>query len=392
MAVGARGRLSGIAEDPTDEPGEPAGHTGPAPTAPPPPVPRWPRVWWLLGPVMVLVVVGLISGATFVRVPYVAYAPGSAQEAEPLVNAPKGKSFASGPKDGSVLFLTVSVRTKEPALQALVDWMNPDVEMVPYDDVYPKAGDRKKDVTENQAAMTDSKVTAQQVAFEKLGLPVTVTGTGIIVTKVATDLPVDGKLQPGDVITQVDGQPTGTVDQLTTAIHPHRPGDRVELSVERKGKGPAEPVPVVLSKSPQTGQTIIGVNVATRGLHYDFPFKVSIDSGEVIGPSGGLVFTLAIIDKLTPGSLTGGHKVAVTGEISSDGSVLPIGGVTQKLVAAERSGAEAMIVPSDDYAEAKARHSKTVTVYKADTIDQALAILKKLGGDTSAADHPLPAP
>ena len=353
-----------------------------------PTVPRWPPVWWVLGPITALIVVGLVGGS-FIKLPYVAYAPGSAQSAEPLVKVPPGKGHES---PGAFFFLTVSVRTKEPALQALVDWLDPNVDLVPYDEVYPKKGDRRKDEQQNQVAMTDSKVTAQQVAFEKLGLPVTVTGTGVIVTRVATDLPVHGKLDAGDVITAVDGQPALTTDQLTRLVGQHRPGDQVVLTVEAGGKGDPEPRTVQLSASPDTGRPIIGVNVAGRGLHYDFPFKVSIDSGNVIGPSGGLVFTLAVIDKLTPGPLTGGHKVAVTGEISSDGSVLPIGGVTQKLVAAEGAGADTMIVPSSDFAEAQAHHSKSVTVYKADTIDETLAILKRLGGDTSSADHPLPSP
>ncbi len=353
-----------------------------------PTVPRWPRVWWFLGPLTVVIVLGLIGGA-FVPLPYVAYAPGSAQSIEPLVQVPKGKGFDS---PGNLLFLTVSVRTKEPALQALVDWLDPNVDLVPYDDVYPKQGDRKKDVKENQVAMTDSKVTAEQVAFEKLGLPVRVTGTGVVVTRVAGDLPVHGKLKTGDVITEVDGQPSGTSDELTRLVRLHQPGDEVKLTVEAGGNGAAAPVTVKLSKSAQTGKPIIGVNVAGRGLKYDFPFKVNIDSGNVIGPSGGLVFTLAVIDKLTPGSLTGGHKVAVTGEITADGSVQPIGGVTQKLVAAEGAGADAMIVPASDFTEAKAHHSKSVTVYKADTVEAALAILKKLGGDTSRAEHALPRP
>jgi PDZ domain-containing protein len=345
-------------------------------------------VWWVLGPITVAVMLGIVA-LSFIKLPYVAYAPGSAQSAEPLVHVPKGKGYDSG---GDVLFLTVSVRSKEPGAQALIDWLDPDVDVQPYDAVYPKERDRKKDVAENRVAMTDSKTIAQQVAFEKLGYPVTVTGTGVIINTVADDLPVKDQLDPGDVITAVDGVKTGTADELTTEIRKHEPGDTVVLSVEAGGRGVVAPVTVKLSENSETHKPIIGVTIATRGVKYDFPFDVKIDSGNVIGPSGGLVFTLAIIDRLTPGSLTGGHKVAVTGEIASDGSVRPIGGVTQKLVAAERAGADAMIVPSDDYAEAKAHHSKTVKVYKADTIDEALAILKSMGGDTTGADHPLPSP
>ena len=52
---------------------------------------------------------------------------------------------------------------------------------------------------------------------------------------------------------------------------------------------------------------------------------VTVDSGRVLGPSAGLAFTLSILDLLTPGELTGGGRVAVTGEILPDGSIGPIG-------------------------------------------------------------------
>ena len=55
---------------------------------------------------------------------------------------------------------------------------------------------------------------------------------------------------------------------------------------------------------------------------------------------------MSILDTLTPGDLTGGKRVAVTGTISEDGSVGEIGGISQKATSAKAAGAELFIVPA----------------------------------------------
>ena len=61
---------------------------------------------------------------------------------------------------------------------------------------------------------------------------------------------------------------------------------------------------------------MIGVNLLES---FQFPFKVTISIGNVGGPSAGMMFALAIIDKLTPMNLTGGKFIAGTGEIDVRG-------------------------------------------------------------------------
>ena len=64
------------------------------------------------------------------------------------------------------------------------------------------------------------------------------------------------------------------------------------------------------------------------------------------------MFALAIYDKLTPGSLTGGKKIAGTGEMAPDGTVGPIGGIRQKMAGAAEHGAKIFLVPAANCAEA----------------------------------------
>ncbi len=143
-----------------------------------------------------------------------------------------------------------------------------------------------------------------------------------------------------------------------------------------------------LSRRPGTKDTpILGVDIATRDESFSLPFEVSVDSGQVGGPSAGLAFTLGLLDRLTPGSLTGGKKVAVTGEISPTGQVLDVGGVRQKAVAARRAGAVMMIVPTGEYKDALSK-AGSMKVVKVNTLQEALQALATLGGNALRLGKP----
>ena len=64
--------------------------------------------------------------------------------------------------------------------------------------------------------------------------------------------------------------------------------------------------------------------------------KITMNVGDIGGPSAGLMLSLALVDKLTPGSLTGGKFIAGTGTITDDGKVGPIGGITHKMEGAAK--------------------------------------------------------
>ena len=125
---------------------------------------------------------------------------------------------------------------------------------------------------------------------------------------------------------------------------------------------------------------MVGVRADTFVLASDLPVDVEISTGEIGGPSAGLAMTLAVIDVLTPGELTGGRNVAVTGEIGLDGSVGPIGGIEQKAHAVRRSGIDVFVVPADQVAEI-GDAAGDMEVLGVRTLDEAVAALGALGGD-----------
>lgn len=108
------------------------------------------------------------------------------------------------------------------------------------------------------------------------------------------------------------------------------------------------------------------------------PFPVEIEPGDVGGPSAGMMHALAIIDTLTEGELTDGHVVAGTGTIGLDGTVGTIGGIRQKVVAAEAAGAEYILVPQGNYETALTAERDSIEIVPVATIDDAVDFLESL--------------
>jgi PDZ domain-containing protein len=182
-------------------------------------------------------------------------------------------------------------------------------------------------------------------------------------------------------VVEADGKPVTSAKDLVAIIHTKKPGDTVVLRLEPFGPGPARTVRAKVVERPGSpGQPLLGVTLEDRP-EYTFPFKVEIDSEQVGGPSAGLAFTLSILDRLTPGDLTGGHKVAVTGTINLDSTVGPVGGVRQKTEAAINAGATLFIVPPDEYHDATDQARGRIKIRKASTLDEALTVLHEIGGD-----------
>ena len=187
-------------------------------------------------------------------------------------------------------------------------------------------------------------------------------------------------MPPGEVITAVDGEPVSLSSDLTPRLGGKQVGDTVELTV-REAKGTRERTErVELGRNdddPSRGY--LGVVVETADSNIDLPFDIEIDSGKVTGPSAGLAWTLGLIDRLTPGSLTGGREVAVTGTIDLNGNVGPIGGVAQKMSTVKRAGLKMFLFPKytdpSEAREVRRIAGDEVEVHQVGSIEEALEIL-----------------
>ncbi len=195
-------------------------------------------------------------------------------------------------------------------------------------------------------------------------------------------------LECDDVITAVNGKAVHTAPQLTSALQALQPGNVVSLTDQPADGGHKKEVKVQLSRPTAgalaegfTGRAYMGLEVETR-VKPVLPFPVSVDAGEIGGPSAGLAFTLAILDALSNGKLTGGHKVAATGTIDPQGDVGQVGGVQEKTVAVEDAGAQVFFVPEAEYTDAKSVARSSLKVIPVSTLGQVLESLQqRYGGD-----------
>lgn len=339
------------------------------------------RLWWFTAPLL-LVLLATVTTVAVRPVPYLALLPGQARAVEPLVTVtPRdgGPVPQEEPVDEGLFFVTVSVR-RPSGIEALWRLTNEAEEIVP-EKVITGGQTREENTRFNLQLMTDSKDKATKVALERAGFEVGVEPTGAVVIDLDPTYPVADAVRPGDTIVAADGKAVQTSSDLQAAIAARRPGDQIELRVEPFLGTEARTESVELQENPEVaGAAQLGVSLEDRPV-YTFPFDVEIDSGKVGGPSAGLAFTLAILDRVTPGDLTGPSPVAVTGTIELDGSVGPVGGVVQKTEAAVEAGATLFMVPADEYADAVRSARGRLDVRQVTTLDEALAVLEDQGGD-----------
>ncbi len=327
-----------------------------------------------------------VLAGVFIRVPYYLISPGEARGVAELIKV-KGDGTKEYPPKGKILFTTVSLAGEVNVFRALAGWLDDEVEVIPEKQITGGAP-RREVRQQNIQAMVDSKLTATKVALERLGYRVSVNGDGALVTDVKVGDPADGQLQVGDVIRTVDGEAVTLHDQVVSKVRQHKPGDVIAIGFNRGG---ADKTVELTSIADPEGRARIGVVLQTNNLKYDFPVDVSIETGLVGGPSAGLAFTLALIDDLTEGELTGGRNVAVTGTIDAAGSVGPVGGVAQKTVTARDAGAIAFLVPPEEEKDAR-RFAGKMEIIPIKTLADALAALHRLGGNEIALPEGANAP
>jgi PDZ domain-containing protein len=334
------------------------------------------------------VFVGIVVGAlmSLIQVPYAILQPGPVTNT--LGNGPGGKPLisvagkATYPTTGALDFTTVAVlggpRNPVNGWEWIAGHLDRTNKVVPEEVLFPKGVTSEQVEHESAAEMAGSQQEAIAVALRGLGQTVPEV---VSISALTEDSPSKGVLRPGDVVVSIDGKAVSTTDAVRAAVRAHKPGESAVFRVRRDGK---EQVLTVKTADFQ-GHTVAGVIVRSA---FDFPTKVSINAGDVGGPSAGMMFSLAVYDKLTPGALTGGAKIAGTGTIDSAGAVGPIGGIQQKLVGAKRGGATWFLAPAENCNEVVGHIPDGLQVAKVATFTQARDAVEAIAAKhTSSLPH-----
>lgn len=358
------------------------------------------RVWALP-----LVTIGFVIGGTVmlsaalkastfhaIKRPY-AIVPADAQSVESRMSLTGATRY---PAEGKILFVTI----REPQL-SLLSWMmirkDNDAHLLTYEDVNGNTTPQQQSIR-GRRQMVSAKQAAEYVAMSKLGFPIVLKQGNIVVDQIVClkvndagnaclqEAPSGKVLKPDDELVSIDGTQIKTLDDLRPILARHKAGDKVEVKFNRPGKAGEQTGTVELIDSPDDkSRVIIGFYPFDTTEVGTSPFPVLIDTAGIGGPSAGLAFTLALIDELTPGELTGGKHVAVTGTIDVDGKVGAIGGLAQKASAVKQTGTKYFLVPTNqsaaEIADARAVVGDSVQIIPVGTIDEALAALTKLGGN-----------
>ena len=215
--------------------------------------------------------------------------------------------------------------------------------------------------------MDQSKIDAAAVVLGILQDYPRAHGTGALIESTADRCPADGHLFPGDVVTAIDGEPIGSRAEAS----------RISAAPRRESGCPSRSTwtgrPSRRSSARSGASTVSRTRSSGSGLIDTFPFPVQIASGEVGGPSAGLMWAVGLYELLTPGDLTAGRTIAGTGTIALDGSIGAIGGVVDKVLGARQAGAEVFLVPEANAPELAGVETGDMEVVAVATFEDALA-------------------
>ncbi|WP_297992521.1 SepM family pheromone-processing serine protease [Anoxybacillus sp.] len=326
-----------------------------------------------------IIIAILFAFATFFHLPYYVTMPGTAEPLRPLVEV-KG-----GYKEEGELMLTTVRMGQANLFSFILAHVSKYNELYRMDEVRQE-GESDEEYTHRQLKMMEnSKETAIAVAYKKANKPFSYKNKGVYVLYVMDEMPASKQLKSGDQLTAIDGQRINEADEFIQYVSGKKKGDRVHITYKREGK--EKTVTLTLVPFPKDKERVgLGVSVMTdRDIVTDPP--VRIESDQIGGPSAGLMFALEVYNQLVPEDLTKGYRIAGTGTINSDGEVGPIGGISQKVIAAHKAGADIFFAPNErgathsNYKEA-AKTAKDIgtnmKIVPVDTFDDAVQFLQKL--------------
>jgi PDZ domain-containing protein len=314
-------------------------------------------------------------------VPYVKLSPGPVYNAlgedqgEPVVAIAGAETYSTAGSLGiTTVYETGAPGSRLTLAEALRGWIDPAVDVVPRDLLFPPDafdGDDPGDAFRRQGAaqMAESEQSAVAAALTYLGEPVTYE---VVIDQVQPEAPAEGVLLPGDALIEINGTPVPDYRSVQRVMGDVAPGDEVIIEVRRDDEAVTETV--TTEENPDDAErAYLGVLL---GLGFTSPVDVELNLGNVGGPSAGLIFSLAIVDSLTPDQLAAGRAVAGTGTITQKGRVGPIGGIVQKMYGAREDGASIFLAPRSNCAEVVGNEPDGLDVIAVRTLDEAVTALE----------------
>lgn len=219
-------------------------------------------------------------------------------------------------------------------------------------------------------AMSTSQDIAAVVAERAAGFQVETPAQSVVIERILPDSKAGNVLRAGDVVLSIEGRPVAVTADVAKAIRGLAPGSTVRAVVRRRGRTVSVRAATIAT---ETG-TRLGIALVVRSLKPQLPVAVRFDLKNISGSSGGLMFALEIYGALRPHRPAGTDSISGTGTLAFDGSVGPIEGAEQKVIAAKRAGATIFFVPRENFAAVSAERG--IRVVPVGTFSDALSALR----------------
>ncbi|UII57297.1 PDZ domain-containing protein [Cytobacillus spongiae] len=326
-----------------------------------------------------LIIVILLVGGSLYSLPYYVSKPGKAMELSPIIEVENGYE-----EKGSFMLTTVRMG-KANIYSYLLAKLNK------YEEIYPVEVIRSEDETDEEYnvrqlhLMASSKLAAIEVAYEAAGIPVNYQYRGVYVLNVIPGMPAEDKLQAGDRVFKVDGKEFKSSTEFVSYVENLGDGQEIALTFERNQVVKEVTIPLKEFED-RPGKVGVGIGLVDDKEIIVDPV-VEVETEKIGGPSAGTMFALEIYNQLTVDDYTKGYEIAGTGTIDPEGNVGPIGGIEQKIIAADKAGAEIFFAPNEggaadsNYRAASATAKDIGTNMKIvpiDTFSEAIAYLQSL--------------
>ena len=281
--------------------------------------------------------------------------------------------------EGNLFQLTVR-RDEANALIYAWSLVNESYDLYPREVILPD-GVSPKELTEISIQnMRTSENVAIAVALQNLGYEIDTKGDGVSVVGLLDDSPVKDKLKKGDLLNSINNIEIFSATEFIATLRTYSIGETVSIGLLREVDGVKEQMYIettLIEHVEYKGEPMVGFLATTVNERFDFPFEIDIKTGNVGGPSAGLMMALNVYNNLIPEDITNSMIVAGTGTIEIDGSVGPVGGIKQKIIAAKRAGAELILVPVANFEEAKPLETDKTSIVAVDSFDEALSVISQ---------------
>ena len=279
--------------------------------------------------------------------------------------------------EGNLYQLTVR-RDEANVFVYLWSLVNPSYDLYPKELILPD-GVTPQELSEISIQnMRTSENVAIAVALKNIGYEIETKGEGVAVVGLLDDSPVKDKLKKGDLLNSINNVQIFSATEFISTLRTYSIGETVSIGLIRVVDGVSEQLFIettLIEHVEYKGEPMVGFLATTVNERFDFPFAIDIKTGNVGGPSAGLMMALNVYNNLIPQDITNSMVVAGTGTIEIDGSVGPVGGIKQKIIAAKRAGAELILVPVANFEEAKPFETDNTAIVAVKSFDDALSVI-----------------